>query len=128
MSYLLGIPPVVVSGIQGSVYTEQSSYEELGGLVFDPTEHAGKTLSFDVLIQTTAGNTVTVQLYNRSLGAEVVTSILTSIQTAAESKSVTLVAGVDLPNALQVYSVRLKITTAAAGEVGICKMARLEAS
>ncbi len=121
----------IVPGVSGYEDTQDDSWQEIGGLVFNPAEYSGATaFEFEALIQTTIiAKSVSIRLYNLTDGAAVASSVQTSTSLVPELKSVSLSIPADLPNSEKIYTVQIKMSIAGGpNERGICKAAYIKVS
>ncbi len=128
----------IFPGVAGIAKTQLTSPESVGCIVFNPAAmFAGnaemtRAIKFSVVLQATAGMTAEVQLYNIDTGAVVTSSTLTTTATTPTRLTGTLTVGAspNVPNALQTYNVRLRISAGTPGpsDYAICSFAVFEVS
>lgn len=120
----------IVPGVSGYQDTQADSWEEVGGLIFNPIEFVGATFEFEALLQTTIiAKAANIRLYNITDGAEVTDSVLTSTSLTPELVSAVLTAPADLPNSEKIYAVQVKMSIAGGpNERCICKAAHIKVS
>lgn len=97
-----------------------TSYEEIGILRLDPTDLGAAFTLVAELEVSAAGQTAELQLYNLTAGAAVATLSSVSLVTQKRAASVTL------PLSEALYSVRLRRTGGAAGQLVSCRSVTLE--
>lgn len=120
-----------VYGITGVQSTDQTIFDEIGALIFDPTQYNDAPVNLNrsfkfraVLEVATAGQTVTLELYNNTDNVSV--AQLTSTSTLPEIKSIILSVPSNLPNSEKLYGIRLKRTGGSVTDLVSCKLARIE--
>jgi hypothetical protein len=120
----------IVPGVSGYQDTQADSWEEVGGLIFNPLEFVGSTFEFEALIQTTIiAKAANIRLYNITDGAVVTDSVLSSTSLVPDLVSVVLTAPDDLPNGEKIYAVQVKMSIAGGpNERCICKAAHIKVS
>lgn len=121
----------IVPGVSGYQDTQADSWEEIGGLIFNPLEFIGSTtFEFEALIQTTIiAKAANIRLYNITDGAVVADSVLSSTSLVPDLVSVVLTAPDDLPNGEKIYAVQVKMSIAGGpNERCICKAAHIKVS
>lgn len=124
------ILPRAVQGISGNAQTNLTGPDELGCVPFDPTQfyagdsqHARIIVLSAVLNVSVGGQTVTLELYNKSDGVTVASITSTSL-TPVEVRSSAL----SLVASRKLYGFRLSRTGGTSSDYVVCKFAALEVS
>lgn len=102
-------------------------YDRICSFVFDGVEWDGAYFSVDAVMETTnALVSADFQIYNRTAGAAVVASALSTSNLTPTLLSATgLQVGVDFTNTKDVYEVQIKRTGGGGGDNAICSYAQL---
>jgi hypothetical protein len=124
------ILPQRVQGISGNAQTNLTGPDELGCFPFDPSQfyagdsvHARTIVLTAVLNVSVGGQTVTLELFNKSDGVTVASITSTSL-TPAEVRS----AALSLAASRKLYGLRLSRTGGTSSDYVVCKYAALEVS
>jgi hypothetical protein len=123
----------MVAAVAGVQQTTLTGPDEIGCFPFDPSKLAPpsdsgivRSIVFTAVLNvTTAGQTATLELYNKTDGALVATLTGTST-TPTEVSSSALAVPTAIPNSRKLYGVRLKRTGGATTDAVVCKYAALE--
>jgi len=132
-SKVAGLPTkVLLEGVSGRQQTGNTSPDQVGAFVFDPTQFFSGNSQVTLAIQLVAvlecslgGQTCTLDLYNVTDNV-LVTSINTSNLTPTIVTSAALTVPANLPNSQKLYALRLTRTGGTSTDLVTCKMARLE--
>jgi hypothetical protein len=113
---------VVVAGTQSTINT---IFTSIATFDFDPSIYPDpKEVRFEVALESTAGLTGIIRLYDRTLGTQVAGTLLTTVSSTSELLTSTVLS---LPNANHTYEVHIKLgSTTGSGEEVTCKLARLQ--
>lgn len=96
--------------------TDQTGFVIVGGRRIDPSLFASgggaivRTMTFRAEAYATPGMTAQVRLFNYTDGVAVASSVLSTSSTTPAQLTVTLATPADLPNALKLYEVQLRIS------------------